>query len=251
MNYQKLDQITQNLLIRQLNGSPKTNVNKANLNKAAEIELKLIEVRDSDYIINPLPFDYINQFDKDTINLVMQSIGLYTFPTCELIDWLKNQIDDDPGLEPHSAIEICAGTGWIGRTLGIPITDLRIQEDPAVIETYLKVGAKPIEYPNDIEKLEALEAVKKYKPDIVIGSYVTNKWGMKNSSKKRGSEFGVNTINIINNCWKYILIGNDDIHKGQPEMKRPHKRLSFPWLVTRGDISKARIYIWENKSWFK
>ena len=41
-----------------------------------------------------------------------------------------------------------------------------------------------------------------------------------------------------------------DIHVADsrdPLMKMSHRRLTFDWLVTRGDSSKSRIYVWENK----
>ena len=76
-------------------------------------------------VIRPIPYAEIQDDTEATLNMVMQAVGLYTFPTQELVDWLRSEIDDDPELEPHSAIEICAGTGWIGRTLGIPTTTIR------------------------------------------------------------------------------------------------------------------------------
>ena len=33
------------------------------------------------------------------------------------------------------------------------------------------------------------------------------------------------------------------------ELQRKHQELAFDWLVTRGDSSKARIYVFENKQW--
>ena len=50
-------------------------------------------------------------------------------------------------------------------------------------------------------------------------------------------------------CRRFYHIGNDDIHGLGPIMRMPHKRLQSDWLVTRGDSSKARIYVWENKMW--
>ena len=75
--------------------------------------------------IYPIPYSFIKDDTLDTLNLVMQALGLYTFPILELCEWLESQIDDDPEYEPYSAIEICGGTGWIGRQLGIPITDIK------------------------------------------------------------------------------------------------------------------------------
>jgi len=196
-------------------------------------------------IIHPLPYAEIKNDTEATLNIVMQALGLYTFPTKELTDWLHNEIDDDPELEPHSAIEICCGTGWIGRTLGIPITDSRMQERDDIRELYRREGAMTISYPMDVEPLDALSAIRKYEPEYVIASYCTCLYGTGGS--KYDNSLGVDTRWVRSHCRRFYHIGNDDIHSRDPLMKMPHKRLSFDWLVTRGDSSKARIYVWENK----
>jgi hypothetical protein len=196
-------------------------------------------------IIHPLPYAEIENDTEATLNIVMQALGLYTFPTKELTDWLHNEIDDDPELEPHSAIEICCGTGWIGRTLGIPITDSRMQERDDIRELYRREGAMTISYPMDVEPLDALSAIRKYEPEYVIASYCT--WLYGTGGSKYGNSLGVDTRWVRSHCRRFYHIGNDDIHSRDPLMKMPHKRLSFDWLVTRGDSSKARIYVWENK----
>src|SRR5688572_18599020 len=48
--------------------------------------------------------------------------GLYSFPTVELVEWLRGFIGDG------SAIEIGAGHGVLAETLDIPATDNRMQE---------------------------------------------------------------------------------------------------------------------------
>ena len=132
---------------------------------AVEIEPDLVNVDRAKKIVNdllgsdgciyPIPYFFIKNDTLDTLNLVMQSLGLYTFPTIELCEWLNSQIDDNPELEPHSAIEICGGTGWIGRQLGIPSTDIKNMENPIVQEVMLKEFSVPTIYANDVKTLEA------------------------------------------------------------------------------------------------
>ena len=81
--------------------------------RVMELTRRLTEDTDLGMIVRPLPYADIVGDTEATLNVVMQALGLYTFPTVELTDWLRQEIDDDPELEPHSAIEICAGTGWI------------------------------------------------------------------------------------------------------------------------------------------
>ena len=150
---------------------------RINLSRAMELTQMLTEDTDLGTIIHPLPYAEIENDTEATLNMVMQTLGLYTFPTVELTDWLHTEIDDDPELEPHTAIEICSGTGWIGRTLVIPITDSRMQELDDIRKFYLSQGAMPIQYPKDIEALDAVAAIRKYEPEYVIASYCTHLYG--------------------------------------------------------------------------
>lgn len=223
--------------------------------------------------IYPIPYSYIQNDTLDTLNLVMQALGLYTFPTLELCEWLESQIDDNPEYEPHSAIEICAGTGWIGRQLRIPITDIKNMENPEVQKIMFDSMSIPTIYANDVETLEASEAVNKYKPDIVIGSYVTSKQLVDKIDKRKAMTLGVklpyggvleqnlmdlarkevkvgaDVRGICRKVYKVILVCNMRTHKNESYISLPHQTLSFPWLVTRGDTSQARILIFENKLW--
>lgn len=241
-----------------------------NLIRAKEIANMLIS---SDGRIYPIPFSFIKDDTLDTLNLIMQALGLYTFPTLELCEWLKEQIDDDPELEPHSAIEICGGTGWIGRQLGIKSTDIKNMENPIVQKVMLESASIPTIYTDDVETLEASEAVKKYSPDIVIGSYVTSKQLVNKIDKRRAMTVGFRMPNggvieqnlmdiareevkvgvdvnwIVRKVYKTILICNMRTHKNESYTSLPHKTYSFPWLVTRGDLNQARILVFENKLW--
>ena len=90
----------------------------------------------------------------------------------------------------------------------------------------------PITYPDDVEKLDAVSAIKKYQPEFVIGSYVTRKWGL--GSRKDGNMYGVDTGWVSINCHKFYMIGNESIHSGDPIMKRKHETWHPEWLITRG-----------------
>ena len=221
-------------------------IDRIDMGRAMEITKMISHVDEQlGLVITPIPYEEIRYDTPDTLNFVMQAVGLYTFPTKELTDFLHAEIDDDPEYEPHTAIEICAGLGWIGRTLGIPTTDSRLQEREDVRKMYLSQGAKPIDYPKDIEQFEALDAIRHYGPEYVIASFCTHLYGT--GSLKSGNAFGVDTRWVRSHCRRFYHIGNDNIHSRDPIMKIPHKRLDFEWLVTRGDSSKARIYVWENK----
>lgn len=243
---------------------------KVNLERAKEIVRALC---DGQGRILPVPFSFIKNDTDDTLNTVMQALGLYTFPTMELCEWLHEQIDDNPEYEPHSAIEICAGTGWIGRQLGIPITDIKNMESITVQSVMLDSGSVPTIYANDVETLEAMDAVNKYNPEIVIGSYVTSKQLVDKIDKRKAMtvgfripgggvieqnlmdivrkeiKVGVDVQGIFRKVYKVILVCNMRTHKNESYIKLPHQSLSFPWLITRGDNKQARILIYTNKNW--
>lgn len=251
---------------------------------ASEIERDLIDFKRAVEIVEsivgkdgkvyPIPYSLIENDTLDTLNYVMQALGLYTFPTLELCEWLSSQIDDNPEYEPHSAIEICGGTGWIGRQLGIPSTDIKNMENPLVQDVMLEQASMPTIYADDVENLEASDAVKKYQPDIVIGSYVTSKQLVDKIDRKRAMTIGVympslhgvieqnlmdiarkevrvgvDVKGICRKVYKVILVCNMRTHRNESYVSLPHQSLSFPWLVTRGDKSQARILVFENKLW--
>lgn len=220
---------------------------RVDFTRMTELTRMMTEDTELGMMIRPLPYAEIAGDTPDTLNMVMQALGLYTFPTQELVDWLHSEIDDDPELEPHTAIEICCGTGWLGRSLGIPTTDSRLQERPDIRQSYIAQMAVPISYPDDVEPLDALSAIRKYEPEYVIASYCTHLYGT--GSLKSGNAFGVDTRWVRSHCRRFYHIGNDDIHFRDPIMKMPHRRLQFPWLVTRGNSAHARVYVWENKNY--
>lgn len=175
--------------------------------------------------------------DPNLVANFMLKHGLYVIPTTELICWLKENV-------VGSAIEIGAGNGAISRALGIPITDNRMQELPEVQFFYMMSGQPVIAYPDDVEKLEALEAVEKYKPDTVIGAFITHKFV---DEVVGGNAYGVQEETIIEKTRRYIMIGNLDTHRLKPILKKKHDWMYFPWLITRSaDQKNNRIFVWNN-----
>ena len=170
--------------------------------------------------------------------------------TPELEERLRVKLEEEYEQAVRTEVTVLlatGGTGWLGRQLGIPTTDSRLQEREDIRQAYLAQGAMPITYPGDVEQLDALSAIRKYEPEYVIASYCTHLYGT--GSLKSGSSFGVDTRWVRSHCRRFYHIGNDDIHFRDPIMKMPHRRLQFPWLVTRGNSAHARVYVWENKSY--
>src|SRR5271170_675184 len=78
-----------------------------------------------------LSYKEYDKIDRIALKLFCHATGRYGLPTIELVEYLKELIGG------RSAIEIGAGNGDLGRHLGIPMTDSRLQEDPVIRERYL------------------------------------------------------------------------------------------------------------------
>lgn len=168
--------------------------------------------------------------------------GVYCFPSTELIEWLREQVAG------RSAIEICSGTGVIGRALGITSTDSYIQTTPDMISYYALLNQQPIFPPQDVLRFEANEAVDYFKPAVVLGSYITQKYlpGDEDAVPKIGSSlYGIDELALLPKVETYIAIGNRVSHGDKRIRKFPHKTHQFPWLFTRSiKPEENEISVW-------
>lgn len=182
-------------------------------------------------LLQVLPADFYHKVEENELRYFMHQYGIYVLPTLELIEWLKFHISTP-------AIEIGCGNGAIGRELGIPITDSKLQERENV-KTFYQLSKQPtISYPADVEQLDAISAIGKYKPTTVIGAFITHKY-----NGHSGNMYGVVEGKILKLCKKYIHIGNKVTHHDKPILKHKHAEYYFDWLITRG------VYQQENCIW--
>ncbi len=185
----------------------------------------------------------LRQLDPAHLMIWMQKNGRYNLPTAELVDWLKLLIEDECG----SALEVAAGMGDLGYHLGIPMTDSYVQTSPEMQAYYAAFGAKPIHPPADVEKADAETAVKQHRPQIVIASWLTQKYqpGDESIQPKIGSSiYGADEFEILRNTSTYIHIGNRAVHGDKRLLKIPHITLRGE-LVSKGfDQSLNEITIW-------
>jgi len=164
--------------------------------------------------------------------------GFYCLPTVELADWLRRFIS------ARSAIEIGAGNGVLAQYLGIPATDSYMQDDPS-IRLYYKVHGQPtIPYGPNVERIEALDAAKKYEPGIILGSWITHRWDPQDPSRG-GNMYGPDLPAILRHCSQYVLIGNELTHGANPLWARKHEVVYPPWLYSRSlNHGREFIAIW-------
>lgn len=190
-------------------------------------------------MIHPIPSAEMRRFSFPVLRVFMHKYGLYTLPTDELIDYLAGIING------KKAIEIGAGMGVIGRSLGIPITDSKMQEWPEIKAHYNLLRQPTINYPSDIIEMDALDAVKHYKPDIVIGSYITHKWKPGMNS---GNQYGVDNLKLFNMVEVYYMIGSLSSHMNDPAMKYLDGIEKHDFLFTRGGVENSVIFRWKRKT---
>ena len=181
--------------------------------------------------------DYLS-LGKNDLPLFMMITSTYVLPTEELISTL------DELIEPESnAIEICCGNGVIGRELNMPLTDSKIQQkDSKIRNEYIRLGNPPVNYPDDVEELEALAAAEKYHPDTILSCFGTHLW---KSGMKSGFIYGVDYEKLWTMTNRIILVGNDRVHGENPLMKRKHREIQKWGIISRTEGIPTKIYIWE------
>lgn len=181
---------------------------------------------------------YYQALSNDELSNFALKHALYTIPTIELINFLKEEIGDE-----QNVLEIGSGNGVLGKALSIKCTDNKLQDDPLIKMRYMSISQPTIRYGHNVEKIGAEEAVKKYRPFIVIASWVTQQYC---PFKKIGNEYGPNLKEIVKNCQKFILIGNDNVHGWFEIMDLPHRKIKVDGYISRAtNPEKNYVYIWE------
>jgi hypothetical protein len=191
-------------------------------------------------LVRVLPAERISRVDSNDLRMWLHLRAVYTLPTVELVAWLKDRISG------RRAIEIGAGNGSVGRALGIPTTDSRMQERPEIVDYYRFTGQVPITYPNDVERLDASDAIKKYDPQVVIGAWITHRYDVL-EHWRGGTMFGVDEVAIVEAGRTYIHIGAVSSHSLKPILGRRNQEYQFPWLAGRGDPQGRRIWVWPGR----
>ena len=195
--------------------------------------------------MKPVKAEELAKFDQKQICFFCHTTGLYQLPTVELMDFLAKEILFSPYQNP---IEIGAGAGHIGRSLGIKMCDNYNMLNPEIKEHYEKAGIPITDYGKDVERLDAIEGVKKYRSEVILGCYVSGKnasmYGMSISDMAGLDEKAILDLSFVQ---KYVVVGNEETHKNKLIFKQfPFKKLKFDWIYGRAfDKSKNAIWIYE------
>lgn len=214
--------------------------------KPSQPETLNVSLAEVEYLdqVHCAPAAYYQNLPPDHVRAWCSYRGFYGVPTLELILWLN------PQLQGKRAIEVGSGGIGLGRFLGVTMTDSYQQvRNPETILYMLEHGQRPTCPADDVIEEDAETAVRKRKPDVVVASWLTQKWLPGDAE---GNMHGPREEYILERCSTYIHIGNENIHGKKRLLKFPHETDYFPWLVSRAkDQSKNVIYVWHNPKPFR
>ncbi|HEY9879016.1 MAG TPA: hypothetical protein V6D29_11200 [Leptolyngbyaceae cyanobacterium] len=206
--------------------------------KPGEIESLDAQIWDIDKNIPKLlPAAFYKDIPLQSLRAWCVRRAIYQIPTIELVDWLKNKIAG------KRAIEVGSGNNGLCHYLGIQGTDNRCQQLPEVITLYEMAGQVPTNPADSIKTLDAVDAVKRYKPDIIVASWITQKKLVQGN----GNQYGPEEEKIVDSGRVYIHIGNVDIHGDKRILSRPHQKIVAPGLVSRSAYPDLNcVYVWND-----
>jgi len=186
--------------------------------------------------------DDYDQIPRDALRVWCHKNARYGLPTQELVTFVRQLIGD------RRAIEIGAGHGDLAHHLSIQATDSYLQDSPEISAYYAIIGQPRVQYPPSVERLEAMEAIDKYRPDVVVASWVTQ---IGDETIPDSCTWGVNELLLLQKVKTYIVIGNDNVHGGKMILQLPHLTFRPTWLRSRAsDPTKEVIHVW-NSMWIR
>ena len=165
--------------------------------------------------------------------------GAYLLPTHELIEYLRERIAG------RSAIEIGAGNGVVAAALGIRATDSMQQAQPSVAKAYQVAGQATVRYGDNVEALDALSAVQKYRPQVVLGCWVTHRFDSTYFTRG-GNMDGVDEHALLNQCDEYLFVGSRKAHRRKPILSVSHRIETPLGLYSRSSTpNQDFVAIWD------
>lgn len=181
-----------------------------------------------------LPHEFWCQFSQEQVQFFCLRHAFYNIPTLEQVAFLEAKIPDK-----SKALEIGAGNGVLAQALGIRATDNYMQEMQDVKEYYKAMRQPTVQYGENVENIDAEAAIEKYKPTVVIGAWITQKYNPTYPSYG-GNALGPDQRYIIDNVDKYFLVGNFKIHD-HPSLRNYTPKLHKAPLISRASHPEANV----------
>jgi len=193
---------------------------------------------DEEGLIKIVPAKVLEGIPQEKLSVWCHYNAIYGLHTTELLEWIASYI------KPGKTIEIGAGKGTLGKYLGIPQTDSYLSVKNEEVKLYYLLMQQQVIQPHKyVLEYDALEAVKHFKPEVVIGSWITQQ---ADQQIPQSNYWGVKEEEILKLVKTYIVIGNESSHGLKEILKYEHKKFSFDWLYSRSlGKEKNMIYIWE------
>lgn len=197
-----------------------------------------VDVLDDSGCLKIMPAAYYASTTSQERGLVGLRHALYGLHTEECISWLLNRIAG------RSTIEIGAGNGVLAQALGIHATDNHMQTKPRYKALYAGIKQPVISYGRNVEELDAVEAARRYQPDVIVACWVTHRYDPAQHARG-GNEVGVNERELLKHCVEYLFIGNRDVHGLKP-IWPPDELIEPDWLYSRAlNPSPNFIAVWK------
>lgn len=180
-----------------------------------------------------VPASVLKNIPHNDIRLWCHMNAVYGIPTTELISYVRQLFVG------RETIEIGAGDGVFGRELGIRSTDSYIQNSPEMRLLYQAMGQPVVTYGENVEQIDANNAVLKYKPEVVFASWVTQYVAPDEPAGTAGCMAGVDEVEMLRHIKRYIIFGNKKVHQDKKIFKLPNLKimeLEDPNFVSRAEF---------------
>lgn len=192
----------------------------------------------------PVAAGKLKEFKQEDIAAFCHIHALYQLPTIELIQWLRLELQDFlyPAVWGHKVIEVGSGNGCIARNIPVVGTDNYLQTQTVMRLFYEATGQPIIKYGDDVLRMDAGTAVDTFKPEVVIGCWVTQ-YG-ENETIIDSNPYGIKELQFLGKINRYIMIGNERVHSRKLVLKQfPYRAHKFNWLYSRSmEPEKNIIY---------
>lgn len=187
-----------------------------------------------------VPASVYQEFSREELMGWCVRRGYYCLPTKELVTCLRSLIGE------RRAIEIGSGSGVLARALGIVGTDSFLQQRPEMRAYYELIQQVTVPYGQDVEKLDALGAVRKYRPEVVIGAWITHLYEPARRELK-GSLYGVAEEQLFElGVERYVHVGHVKTHANKPLKKDVlPTEIVGPWLYGRAADAQHVVWVWD------
>ena len=186
-----------------------------------------------------LEADVLDALDPKHLRFWCHVRAVYLIPSQELVTFIEVSYT-----KGRKAIEIAAGNGALGRALGIPMTDNRMQERPGIRTHLALMHQPPVCYGDDVVKRNANAAVRLSKPDVVVASWATHIY-REDDHARGGNVWGIDEQKIVEAA-TYVHIGSVSVHSKKRIMALPHDEYELPgWIFGRGESKDRRLWVWK------